>query len=545
MSTKLPPDPPSSQQPPASGAPGEGPEVLVQDTGTAIAGSPRLGGGARTKLVLGGGVLALALAGGGAWAALSFFSTGAQPSEALPAGTLGYASIDLDPGGGQKIEAFRTLRAFPAFDDVAGLDADQDLRRAIFDVIAGTDAGCPGLDFDDDIDPWLGSRAALAAVLDTDGEPQPVIVVQVKDADRAETGLERLRACGDLEGASGGGQSGWKVDGDWALIAPSEALAVRVSEQAATSNLADDATFTKWTQETGDQGIATLYAAPSAGPVVLQQLGGLRDGGVLSEVLGVRLDDFTGVAATIRFSGGALEMEAAGRAPQDADRFLSTASIGDDIGRLPGDTAAALGLSLGDGWAKALLDTLAASLPADTSVQELVAQTQALTGLSLPQDAQTLTGDGVILAVGAGLDPEEMASSADLTDIAVALKLLGDPDTIGPVLAKLTGSIPGAEVFLGSTPGEGALIVGPSETYRSELALDGTLGDTPAYTGVVRTGDSAAVFYLDVDSLDRVLTTFLADDPRLLENVEALSSIGLSTSLVGGVSRVVLRVGTN
>ena len=43
-----------------------------------------------------------------------------------------------------------------------------------------------GLDYEDDIEPWLGDRAAIAAV-DTGGEqPDVAFVVQVKDDDAAE-----------------------------------------------------------------------------------------------------------------------------------------------------------------------------------------------------------------------------------------------------------------------------------------------------------------------------------------------------------------------
>ena len=73
--------------------------------------------------------------GVGAWAAADFFATGAQPSEALPAATIGYASIDLDPSGGQKIEALRTLNKFPAFKEELGLDADDDIRKALFEEL--------------------------------------------------------------------------------------------------------------------------------------------------------------------------------------------------------------------------------------------------------------------------------------------------------------------------------------------------------------------------------------------------------------------------
>ena len=43
--------------------------------------------------------------------------------------------------------------------------------------------------FDADIDPWLGDRAAFAAVDLGDSTPDAVVVVQVKDDARAEGGL--------------------------------------------------------------------------------------------------------------------------------------------------------------------------------------------------------------------------------------------------------------------------------------------------------------------------------------------------------------------
>lgn len=540
--SSLPPTPPPSQPPFGARPPGEAPEVVDQSSGTAIAGRPTSGKALRTGLLAGGGVLALALVGGGAWAAMSFFSTGAQPSEALPAGTLGYVSVDLDPSGGQKIEAVRTLNKFPKFTDVAGLDADADLRQSIFDIVQGAGA-CPGLDFDQDIDPWLGSRAALAAVPGTDGAPQPVVVVQVTDAGEAATGLTKLQACGESDGARGARDTSWKINGDWAVVAPTAELASSVSNDAATSSLADDPTFQKWTGETGAAGIATLYAAPGAGAAIRTALG--QSDSPLPPEVSSKLDGFQGVAATIRFSDGAFEMEAAGETPKVVTGLVGGASVADRVSDLPADTAAVLGLSLGDGWAQAALDQAAASLPAGTSVDELLAEAEAATGLTLPKDLQTLTGDGVVLAVGAGLDPETLANSADPTDIPVALKLLGDPDTIGPVLAKVTRSFPAAGEFLGSTPDDDSVIVGPSADYRAELAKPGTLGQSEDYTSVVRESDSPAVLYVNINAFEATLETFLSADDEVLANLEPLSSIGMSTSLDGDVSRLVLRVGTD
>ncbi|MGH3336674.1 MAG: hypothetical protein ACRDOZ_12695, partial [Nocardioides sp.] len=134
----------------------QGPEYLEQGGGAPLAREPRSGGGGRRKAIVAGAtVVGLAAVGGGVWAATSFFSTGAQPAEALPASTLGYASIDLDPSGGQKIEAIRMLNKFPAFKDEIGLDTDDDIKRKLFDEGDVSEA-CDDLDYARDIEPWLG-----------------------------------------------------------------------------------------------------------------------------------------------------------------------------------------------------------------------------------------------------------------------------------------------------------------------------------------------------------------------------------------------------
>ena len=126
-------------------------------------------------------MVGLALVGGGVWAAMSFFGGGAQPAEALPAGTIGYASIDLDPSGGQKIEAFRMIQKFPAIEkELGGFDAEDDiLAKAFEDIQEECDVS-----YEDDVQPWLGYRFAVAAVDLGEDLPAPVGVIQVTDAGR-------------------------------------------------------------------------------------------------------------------------------------------------------------------------------------------------------------------------------------------------------------------------------------------------------------------------------------------------------------------------
>ena len=171
------------------------PEYLEAGAGSPAAARdavPAAGGGGRRRgLLIGGGIAALAVVGVGAWAAAQFFATGAQPSEALPATTIGYASIDLDPSGAQKIEALRTLNKFPAFKDELDLELDDDIRQRIFEEI-DLPEGCQ-LFYAEDIEPWLGERMAVAAVDVGGDDPELVGVVQVKDADAAEEGLTKIK----------------------------------------------------------------------------------------------------------------------------------------------------------------------------------------------------------------------------------------------------------------------------------------------------------------------------------------------------------------
>src|SRR5688500_4470464 len=136
----------SSTTPPGPG----GPEFLESSAGSPVVSEERSSDNRKRLLALGALVGVLAVGGGAVWAASSFLGTGAQPAEAMPAGTLGYISIDLDPSGGQKIEAIQTLRKFPAFKEHIGLETDDDLREKLFEEIVKS-GECEGLDYAKDV----------------------------------------------------------------------------------------------------------------------------------------------------------------------------------------------------------------------------------------------------------------------------------------------------------------------------------------------------------------------------------------------------------
>jgi hypothetical protein len=196
-----------------------------------------------------------AVVGGGVWVGQAFLARGPQPAEALPASTLGYVAIDLDPSGSQKLEAADFLGAFPA---LGKGKSSGDLRERFFNL-ATSDLTCD-LDFKD-VEPWVGNRAAIAVV--GYDKPEFVTVLEVTDGAGLEKGLDKAEKCGS-------GTRGHAVRGKWAVIARTDAVAKAVLADGAELPLSEDADFQKWTGKAGDPGIVTLYAAPAAGDAILK-----------------------------------------------------------------------------------------------------------------------------------------------------------------------------------------------------------------------------------------------------------------------------------
>ena len=515
---------------------------------------------------IGGGVIALLGVGAGAWAALSFFQQGAQPAEALPSTTVGYVSIDLDPSGGQKIDAFRTLNKFPAYKDDVGVNSVDDIRRKVGESML-SDVNCPQLSYDRDIAPWLGERAAAAAVPVDGGKPQLVIVVQVTDEAKARDAFTSLNACDGQEN-----QVGFVVHDGWAVLAQSQKTAEDVSDATKDGSLADDATYQKWTKAVGDPGVVNAYASPEAGKALGQQLGGLLDGGMFSpselgtaqpgtssssgyqsslsvtgadEPLTDALSQFKGGAATVRFTGDGLEvsMAADGTSPQLKD--FASATAGELVTRLPADTGAAVGVSLSPGWIDRRLGAVSSGL-GGMSKEDLYREMSQETGLDVPADIDTLLGSGFALSVGKDLDPEAVENSADGSGIPVAATVKGDPAKIEAVLDKLrsrAGDLP----FLGSDSSGDLEVVGPSEDYRKQVLKGGDLGDDDAFRSVVPdAGRAGSVIYVNVDAFEPALKKLAsAGSEDDIANLVPLRAVGLSSWVDDGVTRFSFKVTTN
>ncbi|WP_323792719.1 hypothetical protein [Nocardioides sp.] len=529
-----------------------------------------------------------------------FFATGAQPAEALPDSTVAYLSVDLDPSGQQKLEALSTLRQFPAFVENVDLRAEDDLRLRLFEQLQG-DGLCPEVDFEDDIDPWLGNRFATAAIkLGGAGEGTAgldvtaVGVVQLDDAERAEDGLAALRACGGDSEAFG-----WSIVGDWAVLAETEQVARDVTDAAADAPLSADDDFERWTGEAGDPGILTGYAAPAFGGLfadIAGDLGGL--GGFASppiDCLAPRGDDldpfaedpfaedpfgsdpfgsdpfadecsgefvppagdgmndmfaafadFEGAAMTMRFSDGGLEVEVASGVGKMSSDSLTSDAGADVVSTLPEDTAVALGIGLPEGWSEDFREGFDDVL-GEGGLDGFLSLAEAETGLDLPQDLETLLGTSTAVALGGDADLADLDAPEPPADFPLGLKVQGDTEAISEVFDDVLRSLgdPTLDSLLGYDVDGDFMVAGPSADYRAELLGDGGLGDTDVFEEhVLGADEAAAVFFVNFDA-GSWLTSIpgLPDDVR--RNLAPLNALGFSGWTDDDVSHVALRLSTD
>ena len=548
-----------------------GPEYLESSSGSPVARTASSADRRKRVFALGGLVGVLAVGGGAVWAATSFLGTGAQPAVALPAGTLGYVSVDLDPSGDQKIEAIQTLRKFPELEDKINLETDDDLRMRLFEEI--TESGeCQGLDYEADVEPWLGSRAALAAVDVGEDAPSPVGVIQVTDAGKAEEGLADLvAACSGAEDTSTGG---WVVDGDWVVVAESKDIAQKVVDQTQESSLAEDDGFARWTNEAGGEGIMSIYIAADAadylGKVLaspsIGMLAGVGAGGVpgvtdpysdeltepapgeVPEELQEVLDNFDGAAATVRFEDEALEIEyaASNYQPEITQHFTNQAGV-ELLTGLPDDTVAAFAVGFEAGWVDAMVDYVSSLMPAEEgmSVDDLIAEAESATGLDLPTDVETLMGEGIAVSLGGGIDVDAFANGGP-EELPLGMTIDGDPEEIQGVLDKVKEAAgPDVAPYLEVTEADGHAVIALNDDYRGELEARGSLGDSETYQEVIEDDDAQSVMFVNFNADDNWLTRLAESDPKASENLAPLAAFGYTQWVDGEAMHGVVKVTTD
>jgi hypothetical protein len=539
-----------------------GPEYLGDDA----SGSDGEPAGTRKWPVLGTVALGVAAAVGiGGWGAFSMLSGGgAQPAEVIPADAVAYLSLDLDPSASQKIEAFKIMKKFPGLEKELGLNTTDDLRRVFFDEVK-QEENCKNLDYDRDIKPWIGERMAVAAVPDAKpGFDVPVFALQVSDQEAAREGIRAFYDCVGSEDSVG-----FAFSGDYVLVTDTEKRAKAVAASAAEASLADDQAFQDWTDEVGDPGIITMYAGPGAPSYFADMQDDLAEGWTGSEPelmaesehsqtnekLNSLYEDFEGMALTVRFDDGAVEAEFAG-AGVPSGISSSEGVAGPSLADLPASTGAALSIGLPDGWIDDWFDSMNGFLGSGESTEQMWAEAEKETGLALPEDIETLLGDGLSVSFDADADLEALFDSEDLTKLPVGLRISGDSTEILAVIDKIKAAFgPDADVVLASASDDG-VAVGTNPDYVRALVDGGSLGDEASFKEVVPNADEATgALYVNFDAGSGWAEELVDDlagagydekpDSSARDNVAPLDALGVSTWTDGDLQRGTFRLTTD
>ena len=170
--------------------------------------------------------------------------------------------VNLDPSAAQKVALVNLLRKLPGSSGLHGSDGSfQDwVGRTLSDgADSGTGNGTgsgDGLDFARDVQPWLGSQVAVAAVPSgqKSSPVDAVLVVQEKDDAAAAAAMDKLRAHGSPD-------LGYVVKDGYLVVTPdSRTGATRVVTAAEKGSLADDAHFAADTASLGSEEVLTAWA---------------------------------------------------------------------------------------------------------------------------------------------------------------------------------------------------------------------------------------------------------------------------------------------
>lgn len=438
---------------------------------------------------------------------------GHDPEDALPAGTVAFAKVDLDPSASQKLAVYRLSKRFPKAHVKSDASVRDDLLTELFRS-AGED-----VDYRKDVKPWMGDRAAIGAVPGAAGEdPHPLMALQFHDKAAATKGVKHLQ---DIDSSQQTFYAFSDVD-DYLIVSDSQAAADAAAH--AKRHLSDDSRFS--------QAVATLRG----GQIVTAwaDLGKVLDLLPKDALKGNPFFPVDGLKASGQYVLGAhaendaieVELHRLGGTTGKA----GTGTGSDLVQGFPSDAVAAMSITgLGDAVADAY-DTVRPMLTDLGGGEVMSSLTKA--GIRLPGDLRTVLGTEVGGYV-AGTKDDPIAVLHVKTDNAAGAKAVlqkavglvgewsGDPAPAG-FLDSVFRSVPG-----------GYVVGVPEEALTAKASS--TLGGSTVFRKAVPDAHGApAVVFVDIAGLQ---STFdLSDNPELAK----LEAFGMTVRADGddSVTRV-------
>ena len=499
----------------------------------------RRGGAGRRMLATGVAIVAVVGAAGAGYAAGSLVGGGGtQPEDVLPASTVAFADVDLDPAAEQKVNVVRLLGRLPDVENDYG--PEPDLRTLILDTVA---RGTPLEDAA--VDEWIGDRMGVGLVWDERAASvTPVVALQTSDPDAAVDDLSSRfddAQVAVLDGyvlVTGASPSADTELMDHQLLGTGRFDVARARTQSAAevgsaaevASLGDSPAFDQAFAHL-DDGIASFYLDGTGVADMVQRLGPAAESPNRSVD---SLADSGQSAAVLRAEPDAIELAGWSSAPLPQTAGPASLSVG-----LPGDTVLAIEGTGGsevvsDRW-RALTDAAAAEGFGDVTLDRSLAEVEARLGIRLPDDLETLAGDDAVLAVD---------GTSMLTGIpGIGIASVTDPDAGADLAQRLQQSLAtltGGFGFVAEGTDDGMVLATSTDYAKALTSADGDLGRSERFQRALP--DVADASYLAWVDLAAVTGPLLLAAPDAADALAPLDSFGITVGADDGGTAVRARL---
>jgi hypothetical protein len=456
----------------------------------------------------------------------------ADPAGAVPADAMLYAEVVIRPEGDLREDALDATGKVLNTDDPEGR-----LREFLDKAFA--QSGDADLDYDRDIKPWLGQRAALwlSTRLDDEGDPSGAAVVDVTDGEAALDSIRRgSEAAGEkLTQKSHNGvdyelapndTAAAVIDDDLLLIGPEAEVKASIDAQKGDS-LAEADRYKSGVDALEDERLAHFYMdLRTLFRLAVQSQPGDQDLQTFEQF--VPIDKLPPVVGSFQANGDRLALDVAVRGDSLEQMGPLAAGWGggstDLLKELPGDAWAAFGTPDYGETLKQTLNAYAGMLGGPAMKQQLRNQY----GIDIDADVLDWIGDVALFVRGDTLQSLAGAAVIEVTDSGKAergfTKLVGLLQAAGGVKARPV-EVEGADTaFAVSSPDLPKPIVLARSNERVVIAYGGDVAKA-AFSPASKLGDSA-VYDAATDALGDVDPALLLSMPAVVKLVDASGSAG-------------------
>ncbi len=474
-------------------------------------------------LALVSSLLLVAGCGGG-----SSSSGGDDPASLVPRDAAIYFEATLRPEGDLRDGALEAAGKVLRTDDPQGR-IDELLQEAF------AESDGPKLDYERDIEPWLGEKGGIWAATTKDGEEEKVVaILSATDTDEAKKAIDRLSSESEKKFSERSYEDvDYKVNDEGEAVGIVEDFAVfgteaefkRTVRAASGDALASEDRYEEAIDELSDDRLAHFYA--DAQGLIQQALAQEPENRAQAEqyLRGLGIEKLGPIAASFSADGSRLAIDGFTSGGSDYfKRFGALTGTGSTplLGELPGDSWGALGAPKLGETARTLYQQFAGALGGAAIAQQLRSQF----GLDLEQDVFSWIGDVAFFVRGTSPDAIDGGAVIEVTDQDKAKaafgKLVGVLQARGGVNARPVSVKGASTAFELSSAGEPQKVVAALSDGRVAIAA-GADAAADALSPAEKLSDGDV--YGEAKSLlgDEAEPGFLLSMPAVVELASAMS----------------------